>query len=322
MPRISVLVPTYRRLTDLARCLDALERQDRPAHEIVVVVRDTDSESYAYLLSRRCAGLLKIVIVTESGVVAAMNRGLSVASGDIIALTDDDAAPHGDWLAKIDAHFASDGRIGGVGGRDYLYQGDDLQDGASSAVGVLQWFGRVIGAHHIGTGPARDVDVLKGVNCAYRADVLRELGFDQRLLGEGAQVHWELALGLAIRRSGYRLIYDPTVKVDHYPSIRHDSDKRTNNEGDVLFNAVYNETLAVWEHLPIWRRAAFLMWSAAIGTKIAPGVSIAIYLLMNGKPRVSQRMMVTARARLRAICGNAHTSAPPAKREGQTPLLG
>ncbi|MCJ8281094.1 MAG: glycosyltransferase, partial [Rivularia sp. ALOHA_DT_140] len=46
---IAVIVPTYRRSQDLARCLKALQNQTRPADEVIVVVRDTDTETWSFL---------------------------------------------------------------------------------------------------------------------------------------------------------------------------------------------------------------------------------------------------------------------------------
>ena len=44
--KITVLIPTYRRPKDLGRCLEALQKQTRPADEVLVVVRNTDAETW------------------------------------------------------------------------------------------------------------------------------------------------------------------------------------------------------------------------------------------------------------------------------------
>ena len=48
---ITVIVPTYRRPKDLARCLEALKQQTRQADEVLVVVRDTDAATWTLLKS-------------------------------------------------------------------------------------------------------------------------------------------------------------------------------------------------------------------------------------------------------------------------------
>ncbi len=140
------------------------KKPEPPPDEVLVVARDTDSETKALLQSLDLSSLvLSTVTVKLPGQLAAMNAALSVARGDIIAITDDDAAPHPDCLARIEAHFQADSKLGGVGGRDWLYHGERLEGGARKTVGKVQWFGRVVGNHHLGIGGPKEVDVLKGV---------------------------------------------------------------------------------------------------------------------------------------------------------------
>lgn len=270
--KITVIVPTYRRTKDLARCLEELQKQTRPADEVILVVRDTDTETWAFLEAFNLDSLpLRTETVSMTGVVAAMNTGLEVAKGDIIAFTDDDAGPHPDWLERIEAHFLADDRVGGVGGRDWVYHGTELEDGAREVVGQVQWFGRVIGNHHIGVGEPREVDVLKGVNMSFRRTAIAGLRFDQRMRGTGAQVHFEVAFTLALRRAGWTLIYDPKVAVDHFRGQRFDEDKRDTFNDLAVTNAVHNETLILLEHFSWIQRTVFLVWAMLVGTRDAPG---------------------------------------------------
>ena len=208
-----------------------------------MVVRDTDTQTWSFLKAFDCKNLvLRTATVTVTGVVAAMNAGLDAATADIVAFTDDDAAPHPDWLARIETHYLADERVGGVGGRDWVYHGSDLEDGNSGTVGQVSWFGRVIGNHHIGAGEAREVDVLKGVNMSFRRAAIQGWHFDGRMKGTGAQVHFELAFSLKLKRAGWKLIYDPQVAVNHYPAKRFDEDQRHSFNQTAFANADNNET--------------------------------------------------------------------------------
>ena len=215
---VTVIVPTYRRIDRLIQCLTALTRQTMPPAQVVVVVRDIDPDSAA--TARRFADLLplELVEIDVPGQVAALNRGIDRATGDIVAITDDDAAPHADWIARIEGWYHRDNRIGGVGGRDHVYHDGVPETGAARVVGRLQWFGRVIGNHHLGTGRPRDVDVLKGANWSLRRAAIGDLRLNTRLRGSGAQVQNDLDFSLRLRRRGWRLVYDPRVAVDHFPS--------------------------------------------------------------------------------------------------------
>jgi glycosyltransferase involved in cell wall biosynthesis len=301
MLNITVVVPTYRRPIDLARCLAALQQQSRPADETIVVVQETDTATWDFLSHFQPAELsLQTATIRVPGVIAAMNLGLEQAHGEVIAFTDDDAAPHPDWLERIERHYLANDCVGGVGGRDLVHEDGKVLDDAKSIVGKVQWFGRTIGNHHLGVGAAREVDILKGVNMSWRRSAIAHLRFDERLQGSGAQAHFEIAFSLAVRRAGWSIIYDPLVAVDHYPAARSPTDPRLQPQRS-QFNAtamtqiVHNETLGLLEHLPWPNRIVFLLWAIAIGTRIAPG--LAQYLRFLPREESLARSMLFASLR-------------------------
>ena len=315
---VSVLVPTYLRHRDLARCLAALRVQRRVPDAVLVTLRPEDEASRA--LTDELASswpALRAVPVTQGGVVAAMNAALDVAAGDVLALTDDDAEPLEDWLERIVATLVLESGVAGVRGRDEQI----AAQGANLRVGQVQWFGRTIGNHHRGVGPARDVDVLKGVNCVFRLPLLRAARFDERLRGAGAQVHWELSLCLALRRAGWRLVYDPAIRVRHHLGVRHDEDQLHRGRFDVAphADAVFNETLVLGEHLPASGRAAFALWSAMVGTSEEPGLLQLPRVLVSEGRVAFRRWRATQRARREGLrearrireSGARHVIIPP-----------
>lgn len=300
---ISVVIPSYRRPKDLARCLEAIQNQIRPADEVVVIFRDTDPETEALLtnFNLELLPLHTVKLPDAGGIVAALNAGLEKAQGDIIAITDDDAAPHVDWLANIETHYLADSSVGGVGGRDTEHYGTKKIEGATEVVGVIQWFGRVIGDHHIGVGEPREVDVLKGVNMSYRRSAIANLRFDQRLLGRGAQPHNELAFCLALKRAGWKLIYDPKIAVEHYLGQRFDEDQRIKFHESAFFNIVHNETLILLEYLPPARRIVFLLWAILVGTRSTWGVVQWLRFLPSEGTVAGQKLLVSLRGRWQGL---------------------
>lgn len=269
---ITVLVPTYKRSGDLARCLRALTGQTRPAEEVIVVHRDDDFETRHLLASNAYPQLaLRSVSLRGPGQVAALNAGLNEVRSQIVAITDDDAAPRHDWLSQIEAHFVSDPAVGGVGGKDYI-GGECRSEDERRRVGILQWFGRRIGNHHRGKGPPRSVDFLKGANMSYRMAAVGPLRFDRRLWGSGAQAHNDLAFSLAVRWRGWKLIYDPRVAVDHYPAERLEHDQRSEKSSSATEASAHNETVAILESLPRRNHIMFWLWVLLIGTNELPGL--------------------------------------------------
>ncbi len=292
MMKISVIVPTYLRPQDLARCLAALKLQTRPVDELWVIIRDTDRETWQFLEGFDRESLpLRTATVTESGVIAAMNIGLDQATGDVVAFTDDDAAPHPDWLERIEAYYLADEKIGGVGGRDWVYHGTKLEEGSRPVVGKLQWFGRLIGNHHIGAGLGREVDVLKGVNMSFRREAIAELHFDHRMRGSGAQVHFEVVFSLTLRQKGWKLIYDPQIAVDHFPAQRFDEDQRNSFNAQASVNAIHNETVALLGYLSPLRRFVFVIWAIMIGTTEAFGLIQWLRFLSKDRDVARQKLV-------------------------------
>lgn len=304
MLKLTVLVPTYARVHDLARCLTALQRQSRSPDEVLLVVRDTDNETWAFLQNSHLEIPVRPVTVTITGQVAALNVGLAAATGDIIAITDDDAEPHPDWLAKIEAHFASDDRIGGVGGRDIVYiNGQEYYHHQATEVGRLAWMGKPIGNHHVGVGKAREVDILKGANMSYRRQAIGTIRFDSRLRGTGAQVHNDLAFSLAIKRQGWKLLYDPAVCVNHYCAERFDEDARNTFNAKAFANQIHNETLALLDYLSPLRRLVFILWFNLVGSRNNLGLVQLCRLL----PQEGHRAIAKWQASMQGRMAGWHT---------------
>ena len=277
---VGVLVCTYQRPADLARCLAGLAQQTRPADDIIVVCRDTDHATRSWLAARIPDELpLRVVTVTRPGIVAARNAGHDACRTDLLASIDDDVVPHTDWLRRVERHFVADPSLGGLGGRDHVHDGEQFDERLANTVGRLQWFGRPIGNHHLGYGQPREVQLLKGANMTYRAEAMANVRFDTRLCGRKIEAHEDLAFSLAVSRKGWRLIYDPAVLVFHYAGR---ADKRAYSSiskavdfveiHDVAFNMV----IALWDGLAPLQRAAFVIWSALIGTGVEPGLVQAI----------------------------------------------
>lgn len=301
--KTSVIVPTYRRPDDLIRCLRSVAQSTRPPHEVIVVIRDIDTETAKRLDECAPENLPVVrVVVDKPGQVAALNAAIDAAVGDILAITDDDAAPSPEWVERIEAHFAADPEVGAVGGRDRVHHGSHgVEEGASHTVGKVAWYGRTIGAHHIGVGPARRVSFLKGANMSFRRSAVDELRFDTRLLGKGAQVHNDLAFCLALGRTGWKLIYDPAVLVEHYEAPRFDLDGRAQYNSEAQFNRVHNETLTLLEYLDGPRRFAYLTMMLLIGTRAEPGVLQAVRIALRGDADAAVKWRKTLAGRIAGI---------------------
>ena len=301
---IGVLIPTYRRPDDARRCLLALKEQTRPPDQVILTVRDTDAETQAIFPELREMGLpLDIVMVSEGGVIAAMNKGREISRTDIIAFTDDDSRPLPGWLEKIANCLAERPEVVGVGGRDIqFYGGKIVENWPVATVGQVRWFGRTIGNHHLDFTGTAFVDTLKGVNMAFRNDAIRDLPFDVRLRGAGAQVHFEMMFCLTLRKRGGKLFFDAGIAVNHYPAARHDNDitARGGYDADAFENYCFNETLCLLEFFPAGQDRIYRVWAELVGTRANPGLVQLLRLLPREGARAQEKYRISRRARQNA----------------------
>jgi GT2 family glycosyltransferase len=264
--KVTVAIPSYRRPEDLRRALEALTKQDRLADEVVIVARRDDGPTHDAVRTFVPSLPLKLEFVERPGMVEAVNRAMDTATGDVIALTDDDAVPHEDWVQTITKTFENEPDLAGLGGKDRILRNDGTWDeGAAPVVGAVRWYGCVFGYHHHGVGPMRDVDCLKGVNMAFRMTALDKLRMDDRLRGTGAQCHCDLKLCLELRARGKRLAYDPSILVDHFPAPRYDEDQRGTFNALAYENDIHNLTLALLEYLRPAGRMVLIPYALLIG---------------------------------------------------------
>lgn len=303
-PSIAVIIPSYRRPHDLGRCLQALGAQVRVPDQIIVVLRSGDDASL-----RACGGRaearLEIVTVERAGQVAALNAGVARARCELVAFTDDDCRPHCDWIARICSDFASDPRVGAVGGRDIIYDRGTPLHLTSRAVGKVTWFGRLVGNHHT-LSRGQDVQFLKGANMAYRREILPH--FDERLRGDGAQVHNDLKASLDVWSAGWRVIWDPAAVVHHHVAPRADESRSDRSLASHRAEH-HNEIYSLVSVRPIWRSVSAVIYAFLVGSRTAPGILLLPWAMLGRSPRRSWELLwAISRGRLEGLATGLRAS--------------
>lgn len=301
---ISVLIATYRRSKDLQRCLGALELQTRLPEQVFVVVREEDGETLKMLAESTFALPLRVLRVQSPGLVAARNVGLAALSTDLVSMIDDDVAPYPEWLDRVERHFMADQRLGALGGRDRLANKRDWDRVRRKVVGKIRYFGNFIGNHQCGFGPPREVDSLIGANMSFRREAITGLQFDSRLRGKGAQPNDDIAFCLAVRRRGWKLVYDPEVLVDHYEGPReeprHYAAMLPVTDPRAFGDVTYNWVVAVYEEFSPLRHVVYILWQFLVGTRLRPGLVQAVRFTSNLRRESWRRFWITQKAMLEA----------------------
>lgn len=202
-PFLSVVIPTYERPRELAACLAALSRTTYPRDRFEVIVVD-DGGSTPATASPQLGMTVRVVRQPNSGPARARNLGASQATGSLIVFTDDDCAPHADWLGSLAAaHLRAPQAV--VGGRtENGLPGNVFSTASQVLIDFLyHWYNR---------DPDRATFFTTN-NLAVPRAVLRETGgFDAsfpRAAGEDREFCDRLV------DTGHALHYAPAAVVDH-----------------------------------------------------------------------------------------------------------
>jgi GT2 family glycosyltransferase len=198
-PRVSVVVCTYNGSRTIRDCMEGMRRLNYPNFE-VIVVDDGSTDGTSEIVREYDVHLLR----TENrGLSHARNLGLMLASGEIIAYTDDDAYPDPHWLYYL-AHAFRTTDYAAIGGPNLPPPGDGLiAEAVANAPG---------GPTHVLLSD-REAEHIPGCNMAFRAELLRDLGgFDPqfRTAGDDVDVCWR------IQQAGWKVGFHAAALVWHH----------------------------------------------------------------------------------------------------------
>jgi glycosyltransferase involved in cell wall biosynthesis len=100
---LSIVIATHNGATTLPAVLEGYQRQTRkPADwELIIVNNCSTDETAQVLVSYQTLLPLKVFAHETPGKNRALNLGLSIATGDLLIFSDDDAIPSPDWLDHI-----------------------------------------------------------------------------------------------------------------------------------------------------------------------------------------------------------------------------
>jgi GT2 family glycosyltransferase len=273
---LSVVVPTFERPTWIKRAVASLARQTRAPDEVVVVMRDTDELTHRSVdeLARSALPFpLRPTMVSAPGFLPPVEKGLSVASGDVIAVMDDDAEAQDGWAERILANYR-DRTIGAVGGRCINMIGEEVEQVPDTdVVGRVTRVGTFVGNMYkrpTFSDPV-DVDFMIGGCMSFRREVARRLEFDMELNHNVAH-GYEVDLGLQVKALGLRIVFDPAIAIRHYSAPRKITGVRSFNDTEGVRWASYNHARVAMRRLPLARKAVALGYLIAIGNRSAPGL--------------------------------------------------
>ena len=222
MVTISILIATYNRAGLLDECLTHLERQTFEAGDEVIIVNNGSTDQTAAILARRQHTFrvpVRVIDEPRPGKSWALSRGIAVATGDVLAFTDDDVDVADDWLVAI-RRAMSDPSVALVGGpvaprwQDrapaWLRVGSDGYDRLAAPLALLDY-----GREPMPLGARTAI----GANLAVRRAVVAEVGGFVPQLGKlrGTLLSGEdHEFCQRVRAAGFNTVYCPSARVVHW----------------------------------------------------------------------------------------------------------
>ncbi len=207
--KVSVLICTYNRSDMLACCLDALLGRTTEKPDEVVMVNGGDERTDNLVTQAKWAGGhigIKLFNTVNKNLAASRNVGLRHCTGDIVAMTDDDAEVFPDWVTEMKRAHAEHPEAGVIGGAVVGADKDSLVSRIADRVTFPRF------------DTARAVRTVPGVNVSYKREVIEQVGLQDETLfrGEDVDYNWRA------QKLGWQVWYDPRVRVLHHhrPTLR------------------------------------------------------------------------------------------------------
>ena len=222
-PLVSIIVPTKDKPELITKCVrTVLERTSYPHFELLVVdTGSTDSAVASFYALLEAQPRVKLLHYSQPFNYSAVNNWASrQAAGEILVfLNNDTEVVASDWLEEL-VRWAQQPAVGAVGGQ--LLKPDGTLQHAGVIVGMGGFAGHVLAGHKPqdwtifgSAGWYRDYTAVTAACMAMRREVFDELGgFDEAFELNGSDVD----LCLKVRANGYRVVYNPFVRLYHLES--------------------------------------------------------------------------------------------------------
>lgn len=217
---ISIIIPNYNGeeilQKNLPKVLDSVKAYKKGIVEIIIPDDPSTDKSFE-VIEKFISGITEKHVVGKtcsnkdkslSGFSKNVNRGVSLATGDILILLNSDVAPHKDFLAPLLKHF-DDPKVFGVGCMD-----ESIEDGQTvlRGRGIASWK-RGFLMHSAGKLNKTNTFWISCGSGAFRKSIWDTLGGLNELYNP---FYWE-DVDLSYRgvKAGYKILFEPESKVIH-----------------------------------------------------------------------------------------------------------
>lgn len=208
------MVLNWNGLNDTLECLDSIRNQTDKDFEIIVVDNGSSHEQKEHL--RKISDIVLVDLPRNTGFTGGQIAALTKASGQYIALVNNDSVLSRDWSTKALELITSGSKIAAVGGRAYQWN-EELNQKVFSKENSFYSYQVV----HPSTGHCAtlqtgnktvSVSSISGAAVLIKRSVIDKVGyFDNRFFA----YYEETDLFARMKRAGYQIMYSPELSVWH-----------------------------------------------------------------------------------------------------------
>jgi len=187
---VSFLVPGYNEAETIADTIKHIFDIDYDNIREVIVINDCSTDNTKQIVEELLEKYPKLILInneTNSGKAGALNRGIKIAQGDLIAVVDADSYPASDCLKKM-AGFFDNPKTGAVTCPVLARNRNKFWEKLQAIEYIAISFGRKLLEY------VDAIYVTPGPLALYRREALEEIGgFDPNNLTEDIEATWHLA---------------------------------------------------------------------------------------------------------------------------------
>jgi O-antigen biosynthesis protein len=226
-PQVSIVIPAYNGWEMNYLCLRSIwENTESLSYEIIFA--DDVSTDETRNIGQYIGNIVHIRNEQNLGFLKNCNHAASLARGEYIHFLNNDTEVTADWLSSLVTLMEKDKTIG-MAGSKLIYPDGRLQE-----AGGIIWqdaSGWNYGHKQDPEAPefnyVKEVDYISGASIMVRKCIWEQLGGFNEMYSPAYCEDSDLAF--AIRKEGYKVVYQPLSKVVHFEGFSHGTDDNSKN---------------------------------------------------------------------------------------------
>ncbi|MBI5148600.1 glycosyltransferase family 2 protein [Candidatus Pacearchaeota archaeon] len=205
LPLISLIVVNWNGKPFLKQCFSSLQELNYPKDKLELIMVDNGSKDGSVQFMQKNFPEVKIIKNRENNYCKANNLGIKAARGKYVALLNNDAWVHKDWLVELVKVIRKDSKIAAIGSKTLF------ENGRINSTGLIQkkyfyFMDRDFKFNDKKSSRIKEVIGISNVASLYRKEALQEVG----LFDEDFIMYFEdVDLSFSLRKKGWKIVYNP-----------------------------------------------------------------------------------------------------------------